>query len=162
MIVIDHSAEAFFSSKKGYAPQIEEAAKVIDDAWLEAIRLFHSEEKYSTDHMLNHVSGILDQLMQLAVFGPDDCSPIVLFTKSDAWEHPRAWGFVQEIRKCMLFPCAELSAARKIYGLRNNLSAHGCQPVDSDVVSAEQLKLVQNYLRKVLNHIKLMFCGGDE
>jgi hypothetical protein len=162
MIVIHDSAEAFFSSKKGYAPQIEEAAKVINDAWLEAIRLFHSEEKYSTDHMLNHVSGILDQLMRLAVFGPGDCSPIVLFLKSEPWEHPQAWGFVQEIRKCMLSSCAELSAARAIYGLRNNLSAHGCQPVDSDVVSAEQLKLVQDYLRKVLNHIKLMFCGGDE
>jgi len=162
MIVIHDSAEAFFSSKKGYAPQIEEAAKVINDAWLEAIRLFHSEEKYSTSHLLNHVSGILDQLIQLAVFGPDDCSPIVLFMKSEAWEHPQAWGYVQEIRRCMVSSCPELSAAREIYGLRNSLSAHGCQPVDSDVVSAEQLKLVQSYLQKVLNHIKLMFCGGDE
>ena len=37
MIVIHDSAEAFFSSKKGYAPQIEAATKVINDAWLEAI-----------------------------------------------------------------------------------------------------------------------------
>lgn len=162
MIVIHDSAEAFFSSKKGYAPQIEAAAKVIDDAWLEAIRLFHSEEEYSTDHLLNHVSGILDQLMRLAVFGPDDRGRIALFLKSEPWEHPQAWEFVQGIRKCMLSSCAELSAAREIYGLRNNLSAHGCQPVDPDVVSAEQLILVQSYLRKVLNHIKRMFCGGDE
>ena len=162
MIEIHDSAKAFFSSKKGYASQIEEAAKVINDAWSEAIRLFRSKKDYSTDHLLNHISGILDQLMRLAVFGPDDRNQIVLFRKSTAWEHPQAWGFVQEIRKCMLFQCAELSAAKEIYDLRNNLSAHGCQPVDPDLVSIEQLNLVQNYLRKVLHHIKLMFCGGDE
>ena len=161
MIDIHDSAKAFFSSKKGYAPQIEETAKVIEDAWLEATRLFYSEEKYSTDHMLNHVTGILDQLMRLAIFGPDDCSPIVVFTKSEAWENPQAWGFVQEIRRCMLSHCAELSAARQIYDLRNKHSAHGCKPVDPEVVSLEQLKLVGNYVQKVMNHIKLMFCGGD-
>ena len=162
MIEIHDSAKAFFSSKKGYGPQIEEAAKVIDDAWSEAIRLFRSKTDYSTDHLLNHISGILDQLMRLAVFGPDDRNQIVLFRKPTAWKHPQAWGFVQEIRTRMLSPCAELSAAQGVYDLRNNLSAHGCQPVNPDVVSIEQLNLVQNYLRKVLNHIELMFCGGDE
>ncbi len=44
MIDIHDSAKAFFSSKKGYAPQIEESAKVIEDAWLETTRLFYSEE----------------------------------------------------------------------------------------------------------------------
>ena len=81
MIEIHDSAKAFFSSKKGYGPQIEEAAKVIDDAWSEAIRLFRSKTDYSTDHLLNHISGILDQLMRLAVFGPDDRNQIVLFRK---------------------------------------------------------------------------------
>jgi len=160
MIEIHDSAKAFFSSKKGYAPQIDTECKVIADAWSEAIRLFHSKEDYSTDHLLNHVSGILDQLIQLAVFGPDDRSPSVLFTKSDSWEHQQAWGFVQEIRECMLSPCAELSAAQKIYRLRNKLSAHTCRPVDPEVVSFEQFKLVEDYIWKALNHIKLMFCGG--
>ena len=46
MIDIHSSAQAFFSSKKGYRPHIEEIAESIDDAWLEAVRLFRSEGKF--------------------------------------------------------------------------------------------------------------------
>ena len=162
MIDIHSSAQAFFSSKKGYRPHIEEIAESIDDAWLEAVRLFRSEGKFSTNQLLNHVSGILDQLMRLAVLGPFDDDQIVLFMKWNSRQHPRSWEFAADAHRFMRKPSSELSAARKIYDLRNNLSAHGCKPVNSNVVSLQQLLLVQDYIQMVLNHIKLMFPGGDE
>jgi len=162
MIDIHSSAQAFFSSKKGYRPHIEEIAESIDDAWLEAVRLFRSEGKFSTNQLLNHVSGILDQLMRLAVLGPFVDDQIVLFMKSNSWQHPQSWEFAPEAHRFMRKPSSGLSAAREIYGLRNNLSAHGCKPVNSNVVSLQQLLLVQDYIQMVLNHIKLMFPGGDE
>ena len=162
MIDIHSSAQAFFSSKKGYLPHIEEIAESIDDAWLEAVRLFRSEGKFSTNQLLNHVSGILDQLMRLAVLGPFDDDQIVLFMKWNSRQHPQSWEFAADAHRFMRKPSSELSAAREIYDLRNNLSAHGCKPVNSNVVSLEQLLLVQDYIQMVLNHIKLMFPGGDE
>ena len=162
MIDIHSSAQAFFSSKKGYRPHIEEIAESIDDAWLEAVRLFRSEGKFSTNQLLNHVSGILDQLMRLAVLGPFDDDQIVLFMKWNSRQHPQSWEFAADAHRFMRKPSSELSAARKIYDLRNNLSAHGCKPVNSNVVSLQQLLLVQDYIQMVLNHIKLMFPGGDE
>ena len=59
MIDIHSSAQAFFSSKKGYRPHIEEIAESIDDAWLEAVRLFRSEGKFSTNLNLIALSTII-------------------------------------------------------------------------------------------------------
>lgn len=162
MIDFHSSAQAFITSEKGYRLHIEEIAEFIDDAWLDAVRLFHSENKFSTNQLLNHVSGILDQLMRLAVLGPFDDDEIVLFMKWNSWQHPQSWKFAEEIHRFMRKSSSELSAAREIYNLRNNLSAHGCKPVDSNAVSLERFRMVQDYIQIVLNHIKLMFPGGDE
>lgn len=164
MMHFDICAQAFLEGKKGYYPLIKEVTSEIKDALEEAERIFDSNEsKYSKNQFLNHVSGILDELMRLAMLGPCESDRIVLFMKPKSWKDQETWKFADEIHKYMKRGSLELSTARELYQLRNRQSSHRCKPVDAEIFSSEKFELVRQYIERVLEHIESIFeVGGEE
>ena len=164
MIDIHSSAQAFFNSSRGLTPLFDEAVAEISSAWDEVARL-HSdnEHEFSTKHLLNHVSSILDETARLAMLGPEPKDGIVLFTKIGPQDvEPLAtWKFEGELRQAIL-KSEGYSAARRVYRLRNRFSSHRSKMVPSDVVSVNDLVEVKSFIESVLDSIRSLLQRSDE
>ena len=164
MIDIHSSAQAFFNSSRGLLPLFDEAVAEISSAWDEVARL-HSdiEHEFSTKHLLNHVSSILDETARLAMLGPEPKDGIVLFTKigPEDVENLATWRFGVELRQ-IIRRSEGYNAAKRVYRLRNRISSHRSKAVPSHVVSFNDLEEVKSLIALVLNSIRSLLQRSDE
>lgn len=164
MIDIKPSAQAFFRSTRGLHPIFEEAVTEISSAWDEVVRLEKDNQNdFSTKHLLNHTSSILDEIVRLAMLGPGPKHGIVLFTKfgpKDVESLP-TWKFEDELRQ-IIRKSEGYAVAKRVYRLRNELSSHRSKVVPSDVVSFNDLVEVKSFIESVLDSIRSLLQRSDE